>query len=778
MAEGKLHPRYPHMAGVTRLAYTHDGRHLFTVGAASFVRQFTVGSTDEPVTLETHDADVLAVAVSGRHFATCSNDGTANYFELATRSPLGSFFRSSLPLRDLAFSPDGDRVAIVGDDPASPALVSVDDILDRTELPGHPAAVKHVSYHPSGGMVATAACDGVVRFYSLSSTPPAVAHALDGVVPTVGDAADDKFTGIDWHPAGARFAVPTKTFEIAVYSRDSWLEETRIAHPAGHDNAITAIRWSPNGRYIASTGLDNKLVIWDVAAREPVASHRIDGASAIAWHPSANTVSVTTKHGALFTVRAAVPQDLPLPFGKQSAGSHDSNGTPVVNGNGVVTNGTTSHANGTSTPLKRKADDDIFGGVDNDDDDDGWLEDDDGAGYAEPEISQTVAPEAKKPRAGPAVDIQEPFVTGATPWQNGKRYMCVNALGYIWAVDQDDHNSVTVSFFNRGFHREYHFGDPEQYDLAALADDACLFANSKTGRILLRFHDGVGDNWEYTLKNDAPAAIALSSSIAVVCTKKGYVRVFNLFGTPLRVYREARDSIVTCATHGSLLMSVRARGDGSLTYSIEDTATEQVFQRGGAMDVAPTDELAALFFSDDGDPYMYDTSGVLAALVHWRDPLQARWTPVLDTAELDDPDRSLWPAGVLDRKLQAVVLRGAYKYPPVPLPVTSEFDLKVPGHSTATDLEQSYLTRRVLVALDRDRDRDHPDLPASVLECDKLVLHMLQGTAKDARYNKSLGLVRMLETSQALEAARKIALRFDMTLLADKINQLIADNLD
>jgi chromosome transmission fidelity protein 4 len=612
----------------------------------------------------------------------------------------------------------------------------------------------------------------------LSSQEPQISYKLEGVVPNVADAADEKNTGVDWHPSGTLFAVPTKTFEIAIYSRDNWQEQSRLSlGSGGHDNAITDIKWSPNGRYIASTGLDNKLILWDVTAREPAATHRIEGASAIAWHPNANTLSVTTKHGALFTVRAAVPQDLPLPFGRDISSVGPTAGETNGNNNGPA------KVNNISPSKRKELEDEIDRelGLDGD----AWLEDDDGAGYAEPGPDEYVdhrGSVVKKPRIDDVVELQAPFQTGSTPWRGSKRYLCVNSLGYIWAVDQEDHNSVTVSFFNRGFHREYHFADTNKYDLAALAEEACLFGNSDMGKILLRFHDGFGDNWEYTLQNDKVRSLALSSTMVVVCTQKGYVRVFNLYGTPLKVFRDSSDHIVTCATHENLLMTVRSRRDGSLCYTLEDTATEQVFQRGDAMDVGHSEELTALFFSDDGDPFMFDTSGVLSVLLHWRDPLQARWIPVLDVAEMDEDANTklkganLWPIGVLDRKLEAIVVRGGDKYPPIPLPITSEFDLCVPGHNAASKLEQSFLTKGVLLSLHKDRDNEHPQLPEMQLENDKLVLHMLQGAAKDSRFNKCLGLVRLLRHSQALEAARKIALRFDMTLLADKINNFITDS--
>lgn len=106
----RLTPRYAHIPGLTRLQYSLDGKYLISVGANRLIRKFIVGSEDEPITIEQHDDNITSVAVTLKHFATCSDDGTVSLFGIeSTESTL--FTRNSLPVRDIAFSEDGQWLA-------------------------------------------------------------------------------------------------------------------------------------------------------------------------------------------------------------------------------------------------------------------------------------------------------------------------------------------------------------------------------------------------------------------------------------------------------------------------------------------------------------------------------------------------------------------------------------------------------------------------------------------------------------------------------------------
>ena len=49
----------------------------------------------------------------------------------------------------------------------------------------------------------------------------------------------------------------------------------------------------------------------------------------------------------------------------------------------------------------------------------------------------------------------------------------LNLIGFVWTVDQDTHHTVTVEFYDREFHRDFHFTDPYFYDKACLSMQTC-----------------------------------------------------------------------------------------------------------------------------------------------------------------------------------------------------------------------------------------------------------------------------------------------------------------
>jgi chromosome transmission fidelity protein 4 len=780
-----LHPKYPHTPGITRLAYSRNGEFLFTVGSNALIRKFTVGSVNEPETLEFHDKNIYGVSCGSKYFVTCSQDGTAVATDVATNALVATVFRSSLPLREVEISPDGEYTLICGDD-GTAKLVQCSDSGRSIDLPKHPQGVKHVAYGPLGNTVATSCTDGNVRFFSISSEIPQEIYKLEGVVPAVSSCDEEKSTKVYFNPQDQTFAVPTKTFDIAIYEMSNWTEKGRFQ---GHSGPINDIAWSPNGYYLASSGADNKLIIWSTRDRSVISTYEVQGVLSIAWHPAANVVSFTTNRGQLYTLAAAIPSDGPLPYGR------------------ITLNGATTSSESIRKSIQMEQDDlfdeeipedirvraereleaELAEGVDEADD---WIVDDDGAGYTNGkgntgQENGNFGPAPKRHKSGNhgyspnLIQIAEPFSPGNTPWRGNRRYLTTNSIGYVWTVMQEDYNTVTVSFFDRGTHREYHFTDYAQYDNACLSEEACVFSNEK-GKVLVRFHDGFGDNWELSF-DDGMRSVAISDKVVVICTNKGYVRVFNLFGTPIRVLRQSRYPIIACTAKGSCVMTVGAAIDGSLKYSIEDASNGTVYQRDQSLEIPFDGKLQNLFFSEQGDPCIFDSRGELLVLMHWRNSTQAHWVPLLDTkslAESEGRNESYWSLGLREKKFMCIILKNS-QYPSLPMPVFSEFTVGVPVESSTEKPEQDYLTGRIFYELHKDREEsdndnndDSQELSSLQLELDKFLLYQLQASCKERKLNKSLGIVRLIHKDQALEAAAKIALRFEMTLLADRINEL------
>ena len=102
-------------------------------------------------------------------------------------------------------------------------------------------------------------------------------------------------------------------------------------------------------------------------------------------------------------------------------------------------------------------------------------------------------------------------------------------------------------------------------------------------------------------------AIALSHNYIVVTTTRNYVRVYTLFGTPFRIYRQKSTPTVTCAAWGDYVMTVGngaigGNGCTQLVYTIEDVKRDEVFQSEDIVALGDGEDVAlkTVFFSDQG----------------------------------------------------------------------------------------------------------------------------------------------------------------------------------
>jgi chromosome transmission fidelity protein 4 len=114
-ATTRIIPSYPHAQGWTKLAYSHDGTSLITAGADQLIRKFAVAEeSKEPDTYEQHTEPVVAIAASRNAFASASEDCTVNLFNMRDDN-VRLLTRCTLPVRDVAFSPDGEWLGVASE---------------------------------------------------------------------------------------------------------------------------------------------------------------------------------------------------------------------------------------------------------------------------------------------------------------------------------------------------------------------------------------------------------------------------------------------------------------------------------------------------------------------------------------------------------------------------------------------------------------------------------------------------------------------------------------
>lgn len=579
---------------------------------------------------------------------------------------------------------------------------------------------------------------------------------------------------------------------------------------------------------MATAGVDNSLCLWETRSQRLLKTFDDvqNAILAVDWHPTDNVLSYTNNNGELFIREDFVPSDHTkhLKIALQPA---PMNSDPLSEVSG---NARKQMPNGgkPSGPRRTGEDDyldDLLGPDAMSEDGAGFIEDDDRAGYAE-EINRfgkrsaaaTSGRPAKRHEAYPAwqPQIHDAFQPGSTPWKGNRRYLCLNLTGFVWTVNQDTHYTVTVEFYDRQEHRDFHFTDPYKYDKACLNDKGTLFSCKPTSVsqnkaiLYYRPHETwtARTDWRTQLPaGEDVTSMSLSESCIVATTTAGYVRIYSLFGLPLKVYRQKSTPAVTCASWRDYVMTVGngpVGGDGTtrLLYTIENVKRDEICQSEDVLAVPEGVELRSVFFSDKGDPCVYDTDGVLLVLQHWRTPGQAKWVPLLDTKTLERlasgrKDESYWPIAVANNKFHCIILKGGEEYPYFPRPLLSDFDFRVPISSSpgaSEDEEDQEVARQknleeqfVLASLQQSMHQHLVDntiatsaqkaeVPVMEREVDKVLLQLLAAECREGeeRGMKALEIATLMRdrTGKMLEAAGKIAARFQRDILGEKIMQL------
>ena len=200
------------------------------------------------------------------------------------------------------------------------------------------------------------------------------------------------------------------------------------------------------------------------------------------------------------------------------------------------------------------------------------------------------------------------------------------------------------------------------------------------------------------------------------------------------------------------------------------------------------------------DPCIYDSTGVLLVLLHWRVPGQARWAPLLDTKLLDRlaggrKEETYWPVAVAQDKLHCIILKGGDKHPYFPRPLLSEFGFKVPLSSTTAPetagdaaletrgLEESYVRHSLSTALLEDlisatsaTHAQRTELARRQAEMNKVLLQLLATECREGeeRGMKALELVELMKdgSGRMMDAAGKVAARYGRQLLEEKIQEV------
>jgi len=212
---------------------------------------------------------------------------------LLRRRPIFTYTGHSDAVYDVAWSPDGTRLASCSKD----KTVQVWDAIDGSHVftyRGHTADVYTVAWSPDGTRLASCSKDKTVQVWDAVGGDSV---AADGGHVFTYRGHYDVVKTVAWSPDGRRIASGSgdKTVQVwdAVGGDSVAADGGHVFTYTGHIDWVNAVAWSPDGKRIASGSSDWTAQVWDVANGGHVFVYNGHPASVytVVWSPDGTRIA-------------------------------------------------------------------------------------------------------------------------------------------------------------------------------------------------------------------------------------------------------------------------------------------------------------------------------------------------------------------------------------------------------------------------------------------------------------------------------------------------------
>jgi WD40 repeat protein/class 3 adenylate cyclase len=287
-----------HEEDVNGVAFSGDGSMLATTGDDGTAKVWDPETGRELGSVEGPEGPVLGPSFSpdgSLAAAAWLDEGTVRVWDVASSRPVHEIDALPAPFRT-AFSPDGERLAIVGLDSSEGIVVDVRSGEEMFSLKGHEDHLQDVDWSPDGRWIATSSFDATVGIwdartgdlrFSLFHEGPVVDAdwSPDGgrLVTGGGDAtvweitegggkrlfsfsAQDTSSGIQgvaFSPDGNKVLTGDGAITAAKVWDVSLSGDAEWANVPGDPAWVTSVAFSPSGRELITSGPGGSVVEWD-----------------------------------------------------------------------------------------------------------------------------------------------------------------------------------------------------------------------------------------------------------------------------------------------------------------------------------------------------------------------------------------------------------------------------------------------------------------------------------------------------------------------------------
>ncbi len=237
--------------GVKCVTYSPDGQTLATGGDDKGVRLWDRASGTCRQRWAEHNGWIwdLAFSPDGRYLASASGDATLRVWEVAT-GRCHQWLKGHINfVFAVAFDPTGTWVASGSDDQTARLWdVQTGDCLHTWP---HQGQVWAVAFHPNAQHLATAGCHRGVWVWDLTTGEAVHCFEHPGTVSH----------GVAFSPDGTWVAMGQANGEVML-----WHWPSRRRHSClDHQSRVWSVAFSADSQYLASSGFDHTVKIWDLA---------------------------------------------------------------------------------------------------------------------------------------------------------------------------------------------------------------------------------------------------------------------------------------------------------------------------------------------------------------------------------------------------------------------------------------------------------------------------------------------------------------------------------
>jgi WD40 repeat protein/serine/threonine protein kinase len=321
-----------HKASVKAVAFSADGKRLASSDSSGFLCIWNGETGESIIYRQANEGEIKALAFSndGRYLATCGVRTQVKIWDTIERTLVGSHQMRTSKNYAVTFSPDGKQIAIGGrtieirdiNDPeprltidahksfvygvaftpdgkklvsaSQDGTVRVFDAASGEQLnvlKGHSTWILAMDLSVDGSMIASASSDHTVKLWSVDQPSAELkTQSTTGELDYLGNNHVVATRGMDaqiWdvetrsvmstlkHPAIVRSVAVNADFtQIATGTSNGvvrvWDAQTHkeLRSFKGHVASIVCIKFSPDGKQVASSGYDRTARVWDLATGE------------------------------------------------------------------------------------------------------------------------------------------------------------------------------------------------------------------------------------------------------------------------------------------------------------------------------------------------------------------------------------------------------------------------------------------------------------------------------------------------------------------------------